>query len=84
MRITPMYCSAGTHPCPCPCTVVNTRTCTRTCTCTQVDGKLICPKCAVRLGSYTWSGMQCSCGAWVAPAIQVVKSKVDEVLIKIG
>jgi hypothetical protein len=26
--------------------------------------------------------MQCSCGAWVAPAIQVVKSKVDEVLIK--
>ena len=59
-------------------------TCSRTCTCTQVDGKLICPKCAVRLGSYTWSGMQCSCGAWVAPAIQVVKSKVDEVLIKIG
>ena len=56
----------------------------RTCTCTQVDGKLLCPKCAVRLGSYTWSGMQCSCGAWVAPAIQVVKSKVDEVLIKIG
>jgi dual specificity phosphatase 12 len=45
----------------------------------QVDGKLACPKCTVRLGSYTWSGMQCSCGAWVAPAFQVVKSKVDEV-----
>ena len=48
----------------------------------QVDGKLACPKCTARLGSYTWSGMQCSCGAWVAPAFQVVKSKVDEVLIK--
>ena len=48
----------------------------------QVDGKLACPKCTARLGSYTWSGMQCSCGAWVAPAFQVVKSKVDEVRIK--
>ena len=45
----------------------------------QVDGKLGCPKCSARIGSYNWSGMQCSCGAWVAPAIQVVKSKVDEV-----
>ena len=48
----------------------------------QVDGKLACPKCTVRLGSYTWSGMQCSCGAWVAPAFQVVKSKVDEVKVR--
>ena len=40
------------------------------------------PECTARLGSYTWSGMQCSCGAWVAPAFQVVKSKVDEVRIK--
>ena len=48
----------------------------------QVDGKLACPKCTAHLGSYTWSGMQCSCGAWVAPAFQVVKSKVDEVRIK--
>ena len=32
----------------------------------------------MRLGSYCWSGMQCSCGTWVAPALQVVKSKVDE------
>jgi len=25
--------------------------------------------------------MQCSCGAWVAPAVQVVKSKVDESIV---
>ena len=44
----------------------------------QVEGKLGCPKCGTRIGSYNWAGTQCSCGAWVTPAIQVVKSKVDE------
>ena len=47
----------------------------------QNDGKLGCPKCSARLGSYCWSGAQCSCGTWVAPAIQVVKSKVDAMLL---
>ena len=42
------------------------------------EGDLGCPKCKVRLGGYSWYGMQCACGAWVCPAIQVVKSKVDE------
>lgn len=42
------------------------------------EGDLCCPKCRVRVGSYSWHGMQCACGAWVVPAIQVVKSKVDE------
>lgn len=46
----------------------------------EVEGNLGCPKCAVRIGSYNWAGMKCSCGAWVAPAIQVIKSKVDEVV----
>ena len=32
----------------------------------------------MRVGSYSWYGQQCGCGAWVTPAIQVVKSKVDE------
>ena len=45
---------------------------------TTDEGKVGCPKCNTRLGTFEWSGMQCSCGAWVAPAIQVVKSKVDE------
>ena len=43
-----------------------------------LQGKLTCAKCSTRVGDFNWSGMQCSCGAWVCPAIQVVKSKVDE------
>ena len=42
------------------------------------EGDLNCPKCRTRVGSYSWYGMQCACGAWVTPAFQVIKSKVDE------
>lgn len=28
----------------------------------DVEGKLECPKCKGRIGSYTWHGAQCSCG----------------------
>ena len=44
-----------------------------------IEGKLICPnpKCKSRLGSFNWSGSQCSCGSWVVPAVQIVASKVD-------
>ena len=45
------------------------------------DGKIACPKCSTRVGNYNWSGMQCSCGAWITPAFQVIKSKVDEAII---
>lgn len=45
----------------------------------SLEGKLTCPKCTARVGSYSWAGMQCSCGTWVRPAFQIVKSKVDEV-----
>eukprot|EP00698_Gefionella_okellyi_P006473 TRINITY_DN15807_c0_g1_i2.p1 TRINITY_DN15807_c0_g1~~TRINITY_DN15807_c0_g1_i2.p1 ORF type:complete len:273 (+),score=25.63 TRINITY_DN15807_c0_g1_i2:247-1065(+) len=41
------------------------------------DGKIECPKCAARLGSYVWSGAQCSCGSWITPAFQVTKSRLD-------
>ncbi|XP_029212053.2 dual specificity protein phosphatase 12-like isoform X1 [Acropora millepora] len=44
-----------------------------------VDGKLLCPKCNGRLGSFNWAGMQCSCGKWVTPAFQIHKNRVDEV-----
>ncbi|CAO2826212.1 unnamed protein product [Amaranthus hypochondriacus] len=40
--------------------------------------KLYCMGCKARLGSFNWAGMQCSCGAWVNPAFQLVKSKIDE------
>ena len=41
------------------------------------EGKLMCPKCAGRLGSFCWAGAQCSCGAWVVPAFQLHAARVD-------
>lgn len=42
-----------------------------------VEGKLMCPKCAGRLGGFCWAGAQCSCGAWVVPAFQLHAARVD-------
>jgi len=39
----------------------------------EVEGKLSCPSCKYRVGSWNWAGMQCSCGTWVRPAFQFVK-----------
>lgn len=44
----------------------------------EVRGKLHCPSCRARLGSYDWSGAQCNCGAWIRPAFQLLRSKIDE------
>lgn len=42
-----------------------------------IKGKLLCPTCNNRIGSYDFvSGSQCTCGI-VLPSIHVVKSKVD-------
>jgi dual specificity phosphatase 12 len=41
------------------------------------EGKFGCPKCETKLGSWNWSGAQCSCGSWVVPAIQIPRGKVD-------
>ena len=43
------------------------------------EGKFNCPNCTAKIGTWIWSGTQCSCGTWVVPAIQVPKSKVDVV-----
>ncbi|XP_010696632.2 probable inactive dual specificity protein phosphatase-like At4g18593 [Beta vulgaris subsp. vulgaris] len=40
--------------------------------------KLYCMGCKYRLGSFNWAGMQCSCGAWINPAFQILKSRIDE------
>ncbi|KAL9988494.1 hypothetical protein ACROYT_G002948 [Oculina patagonica] len=42
------------------------------------EGKLPCPKCNGRLGSFNWAGMECSCGKWVTPAFQIHKNRIDE------
>lgn len=44
----------------------------------DLEGKLHCPKCQTKVGHYSWTGAQCSCGTWVTPAIMVPVSKVDE------
>ncbi|KAK7580511.1 hypothetical protein V9T40_001140 [Parthenolecanium corni] len=42
------------------------------------SGKITCPKCKAKLGSYNWvMGSQCSCGARVSPSFYLVPSKVD-------
>ncbi|KAF8474902.1 protein-tyrosine phosphatase-like protein, partial [Kalaharituber pfeilii] len=46
-----------------------------------VSGKLECPKCKARVGSYAWQGLKCSCGGWVVPGISVARGKVDEVKV---
>lgn len=41
--------------------------------------QLNCPKCKMKLGSFIWYGERCPCGAWVAPAFHIQRTKVDEV-----
>lgn len=41
------------------------------------EGRLSCPKCTARIGSFSWSGAPCSCGRWVTPAFQFQLSRVD-------
>ncbi|KAF5307783.1 hypothetical protein FQR65_LT06654 [Abscondita terminalis] len=42
------------------------------------QGKLHCPKCGTKLGSFSWiMGCQCPCGCQVAPAFYLTPSKVD-------
>ncbi|KAL7513250.1 hypothetical protein ACHAXN_010302 [Cyclotella atomus] len=45
-----------------------------------MEGKLHCFKCDTKIGHYSWTGAQCSCGTWVTPAIMIPMSKVDEML----
>lgn len=44
----------------------------------SIEGKLLCPKCTSKLGSFSWiMGCQCPCGVKVAPAFYLIPSKVD-------
>lgn len=49
----------------------------------EVSGRLECPKCQSKVGSYAWQGLKCSCGDWVVPGISVARGKVDEVRVKL-
>lgn len=43
----------------------------------QLEGKLGCPKCAAKIGSFKWTGERCPCGTWVTPAFHIQSNKVD-------
>lgn len=42
-----------------------------------VQGKLYCPKCSSRLGTFNWAGLQGSDGGWVTPGFHLHVSKLD-------
>jgi dual specificity phosphatase 12 len=41
------------------------------------EGKLSCPMCSSRVGAFSWHGLPCDCGAWMVPAFQLQKAKID-------
>jgi hypothetical protein len=43
-----------------------------------LEDKLQCPKCEGRIGSYNWAGASVGGKGWVAPSIQLSRSKIDQ------
>ncbi|SMN22606.1 similar to Saccharomyces cerevisiae YIR026C YVH1 Protein phosphatase involved in vegetative growth at low temperatures, sporulation, and glycogen accumulation [Maudiozyma saulgeensis] len=44
----------------------------------ELEGKLTCPNCEMKVGAYNWKGSRCSCGKWVTPAIHLQSNRVDQ------
>jgi hypothetical protein len=42
-----------------------------------ISGKITCPSCHAKVGSWSWSDAQCSCGKWFVPSLQFTVTKVD-------
>jgi hypothetical protein len=49
----------------------------------DLEGKILCvnEKCHAKLGSWSWSGFNCSCGTWIAPSFQFSKGKIDPCIL---
>ena len=45
------------------------------------EGKVNCPKCVAKLGSFKWSGSKCACGRWITPSFHFHPGKVDRTKI---
>ncbi|KRX94045.1 Dual specificity protein phosphatase 12 [Trichinella pseudospiralis] len=43
----------------------------------QYQGKINCPKCESKLGSFVWSGSRCGCSAWISPAFMIHRCKFE-------
>ncbi|KAJ1359820.1 hypothetical protein KIN20_018633 [Parelaphostrongylus tenuis] len=54
----------------------------------EYEGKVNCPKCETKLGSYIWGGQQChgeseaKCSQYVAPWVHLHRGKVDEIKVQ--
>ncbi|KRZ27928.1 Sodium/hydrogen exchanger 9, partial [Trichinella pseudospiralis] len=45
----------------------------------QYQGKINCPKCESKLGSFVWSGSRCGCSAWISPAFMIHRCKFQRI-----
>ncbi|KAF7233630.1 hypothetical protein EG68_11843 [Paragonimus skrjabini miyazakii] len=45
----------------------------------EVEGKLYCPGCHAKLGSFNWCGEPCVCGTWVTPAFHFNHNHIDRI-----
>ncbi|TPP55849.1 Dual specificity protein phosphatase 12 [Fasciola gigantica] len=45
----------------------------------EVEGKLYCPGCRAKVGSFNWCGEPCVCGTWVTPAFHFNRNHLDRV-----
>lgn len=43
----------------------------------HLEGIINCPKCSIKVGTFNWAGLKCSCGVWVVPGFAIQKAKVD-------
>jgi hypothetical protein len=52
----------------------------------ETTGKISCPKCDAKIGTYSLPGTQCLCGCeeWIAPSYQIQPRKVDEFPVTLG
>ncbi|KAH8869452.1 Tyrosine-protein phosphatase YVH1 [Schistosoma japonicum] len=48
----------------------------------DVEGKLYCPGCSAKVGSFNWCGEPCVCGTWVVPAFHFNRNHIDRVPIR--
>ena len=45
--------------------------------CAEEYGKLLCPSCKAKLGSWCWHGNKCPHGQWISPAFFIHRFKID-------
>lgn len=44
----------------------------------SLSGKINCPHCSAKIGSFCWKGQLCTCGATISPSFKIIESKLDK------